>query len=109
MGRRRPRAPGPAAPGPLGELHSAIVVDHLDLHGLTVEAARRRTVDFLATAQRKHAGRVVRIVTGAGRHSAGTPRLRTLLERMLGDPAARPLIDAWQRDVDGGSYLIRLR
>ena len=92
-----------------GALRTAIVVDRLDLHGLTVRAARSRVVDFLATAQRQHAGAVVRIITGAGHRSDGPARLRPMVEQLLGSPAVSHAIEAWRRDVDGGSYLVRLR
>ncbi len=78
---------------------------HLDLHGLTREAAHAALIDFLTSA-RRDGERCVLVVTGRGRRSpAGLSVLRETLPRWLARAplAAHVLAFATARQVDGGA------
>jgi DNA-nicking Smr family endonuclease len=80
----------------------------LDLHGRTAEEAERQVRDFILTCSRSDSGRVVRIVTGKGTGSTGKPVLLPLVRQWLESDLER-YIAAVTVDVDGGSYLVRMK
>lgn len=104
MGKRRVSRPPGQRPR---TLHVEIVVEELDLHGFTAEAAERRLESFLDTQAVRSPGRVVRVITGRGTRSAGAPVLPdTVREALTGWLAHR--VDEWAVDVGGGAYLVRM-
>lgn len=104
MGKRRVSRPPGQGPR---TLHVEIVVDELDLHGFTADAAERRLEGFLNTHSVRSPGQVVRIITGRGTRSAGAPVLLELVrDGLTGWLAHR--VDEWAVDVGGGAYLVRL-
>ncbi|MEX2471235.1 MAG: Smr/MutS family protein [Gemmatimonadota bacterium] len=104
MGKRRVSRPPGQGPR---TLHVEIVVDELDLHGFTADAAERRLESFLDTHVVRSPGQVVRIITGRGTRSAGAPVLLDVVrEGLTGWLAHR--VDEWVVDVGGGAYLVRV-
>lgn len=103
MARRRNRIPELRDP-----LLDAKVADVLDLHGASQQEAKALLRDYLATANRLHAGAVVKIITGRGRGSAGDAVLKPLVERLL-KGELRTYVADHALDVDQGSYLVRLK
>jgi hypothetical protein len=89
-------------------LHTAIVVETLDLHGYTADEAEHRLEMFFDRVGRTSAGEVVRIVTGRGARSAGPPVLRGLVRDALNGWLAERVSD-WAVDVGGGAYLARVK
>ncbi len=91
-----------------GTLHTAVVVDTLDLHGHTADEAEHRLELFFDRVTRTAGGKVVRVVTGRGARSAGPPVLqgvvRNALNGWLSDAVAE-----WAVDVGSGAYLVRVR
>ena len=79
----------------------------LDLHGLTRSQAEAALRSWLAAAARRHAGKVVHVVTGKGKGSAGAAVLKPAAARVI--KCAGPIVADWAEDVDGGGYLVRLR
>ncbi|MEM7376533.1 MAG: Smr/MutS family protein [Pseudomonadota bacterium] len=74
----------------------------LDLHGFTVEAARRETAEFIAAARDRDL-RCVRVIHGKGRRQIDqAPKLKQLLTRWL---PSRPEVLAMcsARAADGGT------
>ena len=82
--------------------------DQLDLHGFTATEAEARLVSFLASANRKHPGCLVRVITGKGNHSAAGPVLKGRVRTWL---AAGRLgsVAKWGLDDADGAYLLRLK
>jgi DNA-nicking Smr family endonuclease len=80
----------------------------LDLHGKTTAEARRMLSDFILTTSRGASGRVVRIITGKGARSAGRAVLLPMVRYWLETDLTR-YVDSMASDVDGGSYLVRLK
>ncbi|MDZ7778350.1 MAG: Smr/MutS family protein [Gemmatimonadota bacterium] len=105
MGKRRVSRPSPEPPR---TLHTAVVVDEIDLHGLTAAGAERRLRGFLATHAVRSPDEVVRVITGRGAHSAGSPVVRERVRDAL-DAALREHVAEWAVDMGGGAYLIRVR
>jgi DNA-nicking Smr family endonuclease len=104
VGKRRvSRPPGQG----LRTLHVEVVVDELDLHGFTADAAERRLESFLDTHSVRSPGRVVRIVTGRGTRSAGAPVLLDVVREALAGWLAHR-VDDWAVDLGGGAYLVRV-
>ncbi len=104
MGKRRVSRPPGQGPR---TLHVEVVVDELDLHGFTADAAERRLEAFLDTHAVRSPGQVVRIITGRGTRSAGAPVLLDIVrEGLTGWLAHR--VDEWAVDVGGGAYLVRV-
>ncbi|HET8654567.1 MAG TPA: Smr/MutS family protein, partial [Longimicrobiaceae bacterium] len=100
--RRRRRAP-PEHPEPSWDaLHPT-----LDLHGETAEGARRRALQWLRDRQRD-GERVVRIITGRGRHSPGPPVLRAEIADLL-DSLRGSLVEAADPERSGGAFRVELR
>jgi len=106
-GRSRRRGEVPAYGGH-DPLLDAAPVATLDLHGDTAVDAERRVRDFILTHARISRGRVVHVITGRGRGSAGAPVLPGVVRRVLrGDVA--PWVAEFDRDLDEAGYLIRIR
>ena len=76
----------------------------LDLHGRT-ETEARAAVDKLVKAS---SGKLVHVVTGKGKGSAGGPVLKTLVRGMLKGSLA-PLVKDWALDAGEGGFRILLR
>ena len=70
--------------------------------------AERRTHDFIVTQSRLSRGGVVHVITGRGRGSAGRPVLPGAVKRVLRG-SARQFVTEYDRDLDDGGYMIRLR
>ena len=105
MGRRKSRKRVNAGSE---DLLDARVDFECDLHGHTVESALRKVRNDLATFRRQKSGAVVHVITGKGSSSAGPARLRPAIGRALSQELT-PLIDDFDRDVDDGGFLVRLR
>jgi DNA-nicking Smr family endonuclease len=103
--RRGPRAPTFGAPDPLLDARPEAT---LDLHGDTALEAERRTHDFIVTHSRIAPGTIVHVITGRGKGSSGRPVLPGVVRRVLTGTASR-FVSAFDQDLDGGGYLIRLR
>lgn len=80
----------------------------LDLHGMGAEEARRVAEGFLRTWSRRGEGLVVHIITGRGRGSAGRPVLPGVVRRLLTGECA-PLVERWEKDVNAGGVVVKLR
>lgn len=104
MGKRRVSRPPSQRPR---TLHVELVVDELDLHGLTADAAERRLESFLDTHAVRSPGRVVRVITGRGARSAGAPVLQNVVREALAGWLSHR-VDDWAVDVGGGAYLVRV-
>jgi DNA-nicking Smr family endonuclease len=111
MGRKqRNRNPGGVpAFGGFDALLDATPVATLDLHGDLAHEAERRVRDFLRTQARISRGKVVHVITGRGRGSAGRPVLPSVVRRVLGEEEVARLVAEHDRDLDDGGVLIRLR
>ena len=89
-------------------LHTAVVVETLDLHGHNAEEAERRLEMFLDRHARTSAGEVVRIVTGRGARSPGPPVLQGVVRDAINGWLAYRVAE-WAVDVGSGAYLVRVR
>jgi DNA-nicking Smr family endonuclease len=96
------------APDPIRTLHGSLPEATLDLHGLLGREARERVVEFLRLWSARQPGVVLRIITGKGNNSEGPPVLRGLVRDLLLGPLA-PMVDDYVLEMNGGSYLVRLR
>lgn len=109
MSRRKKRKkPPPLAFGSPHPLLDARPAATLDLHGNTALQAERRTHDFIVTQARVAPGAVVHIITGRGRGSPGRPVLPGAVRRTLRGSAAQ-FIAEFDRDLDDGGFMVRLR
>ena len=88
-------------------LHSAVVVETLDLHGHTADEAERRLEMLLDRVARTEPGGVVRVVTGRGVRSAGPPVLQGVVRDALNGWLSHRVAE-WAVDVGGGAYLVRV-
>jgi hypothetical protein len=79
----------------------------LDLHGETAESARRRAESWLGE-QREEGERLVRIVTGRGRHSVGPPVLPAEIEDLLRSLRGSP-VEHFEAEPGGGAFRVELR
>ncbi len=98
---------GSDAPSTPRTLHSALVADELDLHGLTADEAERHLEMFLRRVARSEPGQVVRVITGRGARSEGRPVLQPVVRGAL-DGWLADYVAEWAVDVGGGAYLVRL-
>lgn len=77
-----------------------------DLHGQTALEAERSAEAFLRS-QARAGRRVVRLITGRGRHGGGVApiktRVRTLLRRLTGE-----VVREFELEDSEGSYLVEL-
>jgi DNA-nicking Smr family endonuclease len=76
----------------------------LDLHGHTQVSARAAVEHFL----RGRSGKVVLIITGKGKGSAGGAVLRTMVRGMLKGTLA-PQVRDWALDAGDGGFRVLLR
>lgn len=79
-----------------------------DLHGMTAAEAKIAVSAFVAAASKTRSGRVIQIITGKGRGSAGGAVLKPLVARLIKGPLSKYIGD-WSLDIDDGSYRIKLR
>jgi hypothetical protein len=86
----------------------APVAATLDLHGSTVTEATMQLRSFLTTQSRVRPGKVVRVITGRGRGSAGKAVLLPAVGRLLKGPLSIFVADC-SIGVDEGSYLVLLK
>lgn len=100
--RRAGRVPE-HGPGPRWE----VVYPTLDLHGETAETARRRAESWLV-AQQGVGERIVRLVTGRGRHSIGPPVLPAEIEELL-RTLRGSVVDDYLAERGGGAFRVELR
>jgi hypothetical protein len=99
--RRKPSKPRPGSRGVPDTLYPT-----LDLHGLSGAEANRLAERWIE--QQYVAGEpVVRIITGRGTHSVGSPVLPEVIETLLLDRKAGT-VQSYEREVGGGAYRIRL-
>lgn len=89
-------------------LHTEPVVDEVDLHGLTAEAAERRLEMFMDRVAVTARDQVVRVITGRGGGSAGKPVLQGVVRDALNGWLADRVAE-WAVDVGSGAYLVRVR
>lgn len=101
-GRRRSSPGRRSAPPDRGALYPT-----LDLHGETAADARRRASLWLRE-QRDAGERMVRIITGRGRHSVGPPVLGAEIEDLLRDLTGE-LVARMEREAGGGALRVMLR
>ena len=85
-------------------LLDARVAVTLDLHGRT-QAEARAAIETLVQAS---SGKLLCVITGKGKGSAGGPVLKTLVRGMLKGSLA-PLIRDWSLDAGEGGYRILVR
>ena len=107
MGKRRPTHVTGGEPNYGDRLRFAIPAASIDLHGLTVEEARRKLDAFLQRVARTHSGQVVQVITGKGVNSPDGPVLRPMVLEELS--YSHDLVAERDTSMDGGSVLIRLR
>jgi DNA-nicking Smr family endonuclease len=114
----QPAKPSAPKPPPLASLdrrtrsrvaRGRVEIDaRLDLHGLTLERARSRLANFLASAQSRGAGLVL-VITGKG----GTGALRREAPFWLSSPELRSLVigfeEAAQSHGGAGALYVRVR
>ena len=105
MGKRRIPRVRAATPR---TLRGSLVVDELDLHGLSVDQAERRLESFLTRVAAREPNGVVRIVTGKGTRSDGPPQIRDMVLEALGGWLADS-VGEWSIDVGAGAYLVRVQ
>jgi hypothetical protein len=79
----------------------------LDLHGETAESARRRAESWLQ-AERSGDERLVRLVTGRGRHSVGPPVLPAEIEDLLRSLRGS-VVEDFEVERGGGAFRVELR
>ena len=109
MGRRKKRhgsrSPGFGGQDPFLDARPGAT---LDLHGSTGLQAESRTHDFIVTQARVSPGAMVHIITGRGHGSGGRPVLPGAVKRVLQGSASQFVAD-FDKDLDDGGYLVRLR
>jgi DNA-nicking Smr family endonuclease len=105
---KKDRKPGGDEPSVPRTLHTATVVDEIDLHGMTGDEAERRLELFLDRVTATEPGGVVRVITGRGAGSAAGPVIQPLVRDAL-NGWLRDRVAEWAVDVGGGAYLVRVR
>ena len=112
MSKRRRRLDEHVAPAPevtgVARLLSETPVATLDLHGYTVEQARRRVRDFLTIHATVARSEVVHIITGKGSRSEGQAVLLGLVREML-DAELSEFVSESAGVPGGGGWVVRLR
>lgn len=103
MSRRKRPAGGPRRPAEGG----GALYSTLDLHGETADSARRMTEAWLRR-QRDEGERLVRVITGRGRHSVGAPVLREEIGHLLRGLTGG-LVVRVQEESGGGAFRVELR
>lgn len=105
MSRRRRRSGGRGGGGQRPSWDP--VYPTLDLHGETAESARRRAESWLQE-QRGGGERLVRLVTGRGRHSVGPPVLPAEIEDLLRSLRGAA-VERFEMERGGGAFRVELR
>jgi DNA-nicking Smr family endonuclease len=105
MGRRRETRPSGSTPR---TLHSEIVAEQVDLHGLTADEAEQRLEMFLDRVAVGAPGEVVRVITGRGARSVGAPVVQGVVREALTGWLQHRVAD-WAVDVGGGAFLVRVK
>ena len=80
----------------------------LDLHGDSAHQAERRVKDFVRSQALLRGERVIHIITGRGVGSKQGPVLLGVVKRLL-DSELSAQVAEYDRDLDEGGFLIRLR
>ena len=80
----------------------------LDLHGDSAHQAERRVKDFVRSQALLRGQRVIHIITGRGLGSKRGPVLLGVVKRLL-DSELSAQVTEYDRDLDEGGFLIRLR
>jgi len=80
----------------------------LDLHGCHGGEAEILIRQFVRSSQRRHAGKIIHIITGKGRRSHSGPVLKPLLKRLLQTELSK-LVTDYALDIDEAGYRIRLK
>ncbi len=107
--KRRKRAPGRAPVFGFGnDLLDATPDSTLDLHGDTAHQAERRVKDFVRAQALLRGERVIHIITGRGLGSKRGPVLLGVVKRLL-DSELSAQVAEYDRDLDDGGFLVRLR
>ena len=101
----RKRRPSTAGRKPFSD--SGSFYPTLDLHGETADSARRRAREWLRR-QRDEGERMVRLITGRGKHSVGPPVLRDEIEGLLRELAGE-LVGRVEAESGGGALRVELR
>ena len=96
------------APDPIRTLHGSLPEATLDLHGLLGRDARERVTQFVGQWGGREPGAILRVITGKGNNSEGPPVLRGLVRDLLMGPLA-PQVEEFVLEMNGGSYLVRLK
>ena len=79
----------------------------LDLHGCTADEARERSHRWVAE-QWERGERVIRLITGWGRHSVGPPVVRSEVRLLLTDLRGTMVRD-FDLETGGGVFRVALR
>ena len=109
MGGRKKKKRGKSPAFGIGDpLLDAIPTATLDLHGDHADAAARRVRDFIVAQARVSRGAVVHIITGRGGGRRGGPVLPGVVKGLLSGDLAR-FVQEFDRDLDDGGFLVRLR
>jgi hypothetical protein len=104
MSRRRRK---PSSPAPGSRSIPDILYPTFDLHGLTGVEAGRAAAGWIE--QQFVAGEpVVRIITGRGMHSVGSPVLPEVIASLLRDLTGRT-VQSYEREPGGGAFRVRLK
>lgn len=98
----------PDEPSTPRTLHTARVVDELDLHGHTGDEAETRLEMFLDRVAASDPEGVVRVITGRGAGSQGAPVLQPLVRDALTGWLEHRVAE-WAVDMGGGAYLVRVK
>jgi DNA-nicking Smr family endonuclease len=107
--KKRKRGPGRAPVFGFGnDLLDATPDATLDLHGDSAHHAERRVKDFVRSQALLRGERVVHIITGRGLGSKRGPVLLGVVKRLL-DSELSAQVAEYDRDLDEGGFLIRLR
>ena len=88
-------------------LLDARIAATFDLHGMTRAEAEAALRSFLLASARAHAGKVVHVITGKGKGSAKGSVLGPAAVSVL--KARGAVVAEWDKDVDGGGFLVKLR
>ena len=95
------RQPTFSSHDPLLDARAAVT---LDLHGRTQAEAREAVEKLVKTSS----GKLLCVITGKGKGSAGGPVLKSLVRGMLKGSLA-PLVRDWSLDAGEGGYRILVR
>ena len=109
MGKRKKKRKGGAPEfGFFGDLLDTTPTATLDLHGDTALEAQRRVRDFVTAHSRISKGKVIHIITGRGGGAGRKPVLPGAVRGVLNGEISR-FVQEFDRDLDDGGFLVRLR